>query len=75
MKLSEIWSLYSKKDVPEKMYSNPKFDYFVSYENQDFNIIVKYYKKADNTHILITKDNIPQSTFSAMLQNDCWEAD
>ena len=57
------------------MYSNPKFDYFVSYETQDFNIIVKYYKKADNTHILITKDNIPQSTFSAMLQNDCWEAD
>ena len=72
MKLSYIWSLFAKKDVPAKLYSNPKFEYLVSYETNDYDIIVKYYKIAGDSHILITKDNIPQSVFSSMLQNDEW---
>ena len=72
MKLSYIWSLFAKKDVPAKLYSNPKFEYLVSYETNDYDIIVKYYKIAGDSHILITKDNIPQSVLSSMLQNDEW---
>ena len=64
MKLSYIWSLFAKKDVPAKLYSNPKFEYLVSYETNDYDIIVKYYKIAGDSHILITKDNIPHNPYS-----------
>lgn len=73
MRLSEIWSLFSKKELPAKIFTNAKFEYYVSYETHDYKIIIKYFKVANQQSIEITKDNIPQPIFSAMLQNDEWQ--
>jgi hypothetical protein len=73
MRLSSIWSSFSKKDVEQQFYKNPKFLYQVSFETVSFEIVVRYYKVSDNNRSEVKKDDIPQPTFSAMLQSDCWE--
>ncbi|MBQ8708332.1 MAG: hypothetical protein IJ523_09625 [Succinivibrionaceae bacterium] len=73
MRISSIWSGFSSRDAEQKFYRNPKFKYQVSFETSGWNIIVKYYKSAENGPVEVKKDDIPQAVFSAMLQSEDWE--
>ncbi len=73
MKISAIWSLFSSKNVANKRFKNPYFNFLVEFETRDFEIKNRYYKKNnDNSFTEVSKYDIPQPQFSAMLQSDDW---
>ena len=72
MRISAIWSLFSSKDVTAKKYENPDFNYLVEFETKDFDVKNRYYKTSNSGISEISKYDIPQPQFSAMLQSEKW---
>ncbi len=72
MRLSSVWSDFSKRDVEQSFFTNSNFGYQVSFETNDYDVKVRYFKINGANLTEVKKDDIPQTVFSAMLQNDNW---
>lgn len=72
MRISAIWSLFSKKNSDVKIFQNPNFNYLVGFSSENYEITNNYYQLVNNELVEIVKYDIPQQKFSAMLQSDKW---
>lgn len=74
MRISNIWSSFTKENTSPVFFKNSKFEYKLSFQTNDFVVSIKFYYLDEKCgQVEIKRENIPQSTFSAMLQDDCWE--